>query len=86
MARIALTRPRSPQDAPARQPPRTARHKIDAQTQAIWLVIREIYASPIDRNEDEPAGRRREYLDLNADLCRRLGIWWGWMNFPVEVD
>ena len=63
---------------------RVARRRIDAEALRLWKLIREI--NPADRKEYEPLGRHREYIGLNCQLCTRLGIWWGWMIFPAEVD
>ena len=57
---------------------RVTRRKIDAETLRLWRAIGEI--GPKDRE------RRREFVDLNCQLCTRLGIWWGFMIFPAEVD
>ena len=63
---------------------RVTRRRLDAQALALWKAIREI--SPKDREEYEPLGRHREYIELNCQLCTRLGIWWGFMIFPAEVE
>jgi hypothetical protein len=63
---------------------RASRRKIDAEALALWKAIREI--SPQERAEYEPLGRHREYINLNCQLCSHLGIWWGFMIFPAEVD
>ena len=63
---------------------RVTRRRLDAQALALWKAIREI--SPKDREEYEPLGSHREYIELNCQLCTRLGIWWGFMIFPVEVE
>lgn len=63
---------------------RVARRRVDAEALRLWKLIREI--SPADRKEYEPLGRHREFVHLNCQLCTHLGIWWGWMIFPVEVE
>jgi hypothetical protein len=61
------------------------RPRITPQTLAMWQVLREIFETPTDLNEDEPVGRRQEYIDLNLELSERLGLLFGTMIFPVEV-
>jgi hypothetical protein len=63
---------------------RVSRRKVDAQALTLWRAIRDI--SPVDRAEYEPIGRRREYIDANCQLCSHLGIWWGFVLWPAEVD
>jgi hypothetical protein len=64
---------------------RVTRRKIDAQAWDLWHAIREIAADPVAREQDEPIGRHREYIDLNCQLCSRLGLWWGHMIFPIDA-
>ena len=61
---------------------RVSRRKIDAETLRLWKVIREITRGPRGLRRV----RHREYIDLNCQLCTRLGIWWGFMIFPIKAD
>ena len=65
---------------------RDRRARLTPEALACWLVIREIAESPTDRDEYEPVGRHREYVDLNIKLCRLIGLEWTYMNFPIEID
>ena len=49
------------------------RHRIAPEALAVWLVLREIAKDPTDRDEPEPVGRHREYINLNFKLCGLLG-------------
>jgi hypothetical protein len=66
---------------------RPLKPKIDPQALAQWMVLREIDANPTDREQwEEDGGRRREYLTLGKELCRRLGLDWCTMSWPINVD
>lgn len=65
---------------------RTMKNRITPEALAVWLVLREIAEDPTDRDEYEPVGRHREYMDLNFKLCGLLGFWPYFMNFPIETD
>ena len=61
------------------------RHRIAPEALAVWLVLREIAKDPTDRDEAEPVGRHREYINLNFKLCGLLGFW-PYFNLPIETD
>jgi hypothetical protein len=42
------------------------RHRIPPEALAVWLVLREIANDPTDRDEPEPVGRHREYINLTS--------------------
>jgi hypothetical protein len=63
---------------------RSARAKLTPEIMAMWHTLREIRAAGNDR-EYEPLGRHREFVQLNCDLCKALGGWWGTMIFPIDV-
>jgi hypothetical protein len=82
-SRRAARREGADADKPDRDPPRHTPQDRRGGL-ALWRAIREI--SPKGRKEYEPTDRHREYVNLNCTLCTRLGIWWGYMIFPIDAE
>jgi hypothetical protein len=65
---------------------RPAKARVTPEVRELWQRLREIEADPVARNEWEPVGRHREYMESYKRLCTCLGLWWGLMISPLDTD